>query len=123
MDIETLPAVTDWETAAASTTLLVESHGTNIASSYRVETGEVAAAFNNADYACREMFYCHRHTGTPMETRGIVAEWDMLRVACGSTAQPRLPCNRRVLAAMLDLPESSIDLIELDIWRWLRHSR
>jgi carbon-monoxide dehydrogenase large subunit len=116
MDIEALPAVTDWETAAASTTLLFESHGTNIASSYRVETGEVAAAFNNADYARRETFYCHRHTGTPMETRGIVAEWDIVagRMRVYGAAKIAF-ANRRVLAAMLDLPESSIDLIELDI--------
>ena len=105
MDIEALPAVTDWRPRVASTTLLFESHGTNIASSYRVETGEVAAAFNNADYARRETFYCHRHTGTPMETRGIVAKWDNVAGSMRVYGAAKIAfANWRVLAAMLDLP-------------------
>jgi aerobic carbon-monoxide dehydrogenase large subunit len=116
VDIESLPAVTDWETASAATSLLFENHGTNIASSYRAEAGDVAAAFENADYSRRETFYCHRHTGMPMETRGVVAQWDAAagRMRVFGAAKIPFP-NRRVLAAMLDLPESSIDLIELDV--------
>ena len=63
-----------------------------------------------------EFFHAHRHTAVPMETRGVVAEWDAAAgrlIVNGATKVTFF--NRRVLAAMMRLPESAIDLIELDV--------
>ena len=51
-----------------------------------------------------------------METRGVVAEWDAVAsrmIVNGATKVTFF--NRRTLAAMMQMPESAIDLIELDV--------
>lgn len=88
----------------------------NIAAAYDVRTGDPDAAFAQADYVRREVFHVHRHTAVPMETRGIVAEWDLAAERMTVWGAAKVPFfNRRVLAQMLDLAEASIDLIEVDV--------
>ena len=116
VDMEELPAIVDWEGAAQPKSLLHEAHGTNVASSYQVQRGDVEAAFAEADYRRRETFVCQRHTGVPMETRAVIAEWDVAAqhmTVWGATKVP-FP-NRATLAKMLRLPEKSVDLIEVDV--------
>src|SRR5947209_14138114 len=51
-----------------------------------------------------------------MEPRGLLAEWDSAHgrmTVHGATKVPFF--NRRLLAAMLRLPECSVDLIEVDV--------
>src|SRR5947209_10939661 len=51
-----------------------------------------------------------------MEPRGLLAEWDSAHgrmTVHGATKVPFF--NRRLLAAMLRLPETAIDLIEVDV--------
>src|SRR5580698_430802 len=79
LDIASLPVVTDWNSASGGTTLLFEEHGTNIAARYSVGFGAAEATFRSADYRRRETFRCHRQTALPMETRGLIAEWDNAR--------------------------------------------
>src|SRR5207244_6879866 len=67
------PAVVDAQRALAT--------GTNVASRYTVSRGDPDAAFADADYTRVETFRCHRHTAVPLETRGLVAEWDAPRRA------------------------------------------
>jgi carbon-monoxide dehydrogenase large subunit len=114
--IEPLAPVPDWQRSAADRPLLFEESGTNVATSYTVGFGDVDIVFANADYTRREFFHAHRHTAVPMETRGVVAEWDAATgrlIVNGATKVTFF--NRRVLAAMMQLPESAIDLIELDV--------
>ncbi len=115
-DIEPLPVVADHAAAAGGTTLLFAESERNRALHYTVSQGDVEAAFRAADYRRREIFRAHRHTAVPMETRGILAEWDAAAgklVVSGATKVAFV--NRRILAAMLDLPESNVDLIEVDV--------
>ena len=116
VDMEELPAIVDWEGAAQPKSLLHEAHGTNVASSYQVQRGDVEAAFAEADYRRRETFVCQRHTGVPMETRAVIAEWDVAAqhmTVWGATKVP-FP-NRATLAKMLGLPNTAVDLIEVDV--------
>src|SRR4029077_4433412 len=79
-------------------------------------TGDADAAFSRAEYTRRESFRCHRLTAVPLETRGLIAEWDVAKqklVIFGATKV--LFFNRRVLAPMLGLSEQAIDMIELDV--------
>jgi len=116
VDIEPLPALPDRASAARGDALLFEDTGTNRALSYSVSFGDATAAFGSAEYTRRETFRCHRLTGLPLETRGLVVEWDAtknkLRVLGASKV---LFFNRRVLAPMLGLAESDIDMIEVDV--------
>ncbi|HET9686365.1 MAG TPA: xanthine dehydrogenase family protein molybdopterin-binding subunit [Pseudolabrys sp.] len=116
LTIEPLEAVPDWTVAESDAAVLFEQNGTNVAIRYKSHIGDVVAQFRSADYTRKEKFRAHRHTALPMETRGVVAEWD---VAAGrlkvSGATKVNFFNRRTLAKMLGLPESAIDLLELDV--------
>jgi carbon-monoxide dehydrogenase large subunit len=116
LEIEALPALPDRHGAALGTGLLFESTGGNRAVRYSVSFGDADAAFARAPYTRRESFRCHRLTGVPLETRGLIAEWN----AAGTKltvfgATKVLFFNRRVLAPMLGLDESAIDMIEPDV--------
>ena len=114
VEYEPLDPVTSIDQAMQDKALVHEAVGTNIGSHYHVSRGDPECGFSGAEYTRKERFRCHRHTAAPMETRGLVAEYDgaILRV-WGATKVPFF--NRRVLAKMLALPESSIDMVETDI--------
>jgi carbon-monoxide dehydrogenase large subunit len=113
---EELPPVVDWEGALAGAGMLHEAAGTNVASSYAVGRGDAEAAFRDADYVRAETFRCHRHGAVPMETRGLLAAWDAQTGRLQVWGAAKVPFfNRAALAAMLDLPKSAIDLIEVDV--------
>lgn len=114
--IDSLDPIPNWRNAETDKTLLFEQNRTNVAARYVVGFGDTDAAFANSDYSRREFFRAHRHTAVPMETRGVVAEWDAVNerlIVNGATKVTFF--NRRALAAMLGMAESAIDLIELDV--------
>ncbi|MEA2968568.1 MAG: aerobic carbon-monoxide dehydrogenase large subunit, partial [Alphaproteobacteria bacterium] len=75
-----------------------------------------AAAFAGADYVRRESFRVQRHMAMPMETRGLLAEWDAARARLKVYGGAKvLFFNRRTLAKQLGLAEDAIDLIENDV--------
>ena len=88
----------------------------NVASSFTVEHGDVGHAFARAKHIVRAPFTVGRHTGIPLETRGLVASHDKnrgrLRV-WGPTKVTHF--NRGVLAQMLEMPEHRIQFIEPDV--------
>ena len=116
VDIEPLPAVPDRQAAASDRALLFEATGSNRAVRYAVSFGDADAAFAKAAYTRRESFRCHRLTGLPLETRGLIAEWDAAKTKLTVFGASKvLFFNRRILAPMLGLDESAIDMIEPDV--------
>jgi carbon-monoxide dehydrogenase large subunit len=116
LSIESLDAIPDWPTSAMDRSLLFEENGTNIPARYTAEIGNTNEAFASAEYKRLEFFRAHRHTAAPMETRGLIAEWDVARAHLTVTAATKVNFfNRRTLAAMMKLQENDIDLIELDV--------
>ena len=75
-EYELLDPVVDVHQAMTDASVLHESAGTNVASRYTVSRGSPDAAFAGAEYTRTETFRCHRHGAMPLETRGLVAEWD-----------------------------------------------
>jgi carbon-monoxide dehydrogenase large subunit len=116
LDIEPLPAVADRATARRDDVLLFEGSGTNCASTLTAVLGDADAAFRDAAYIRRERFKVQRHSAVPMEPRGLLAEWDAVheRMTVSGAAKVPFP-NRRMLAAMLGVPEASIRLLEYDV--------
>ena len=97
---ETLPAVANVHASLQGDVLLYEEQGTNVAYEFSGELGDTDEAFASADYVRQEEFYCHRHTGNPLETRGLVASYDPGRhdiTVWGETKVPHF--NRGVLAS------------------------
>ncbi len=120
LDIEQLPAVVDREAGMANDVLLFEATGTNVASVFNADRGtkeETDAAFREPGLVIvRDKFATQRQTATPMETRGLLAEWDAARQHLTVSGAAKLPFfNRQTMAQMMNLPKSSVDYIEVDV--------
>jgi carbon-monoxide dehydrogenase large subunit len=88
----------------------------NVSLRYSAGFGDADAAFASADYVRTERFSVQRHTALPMETRGLLAEWDSASARLVITGATKVTFyNRRALAKMLDLRQDDIDLIEIDV--------
>ena len=111
---EPLPAVVDIEESLLDETIIHEGPGTNLAAHYVVSTGDIDQAFHDAEYTRKERFKTNRHTGNPLETRGIVAAYDAGELTVwGATKVPHF--NRKVLSSLLDFPEEKMHFIEGDV--------
>jgi carbon-monoxide dehydrogenase large subunit len=111
-----LPAVTEVHQALQNQVILHAEPGTNLAAHYTLTLGAVEDAFRQATYSRKEVFKTHRHTGNPLETRGLVASYDAGRgefTVWGETKVPHF--NRGILASFLDVPEARIHFIEPDV--------
>lgn len=114
--IEPLPAVVDRKTAMSNTVLLFETTPSNVAAVFTAAKGDAEAAFRDAYCIVHDRFSTQRQTAFPMETRGLLAEWDAADKRLRMYGAAKLPFfNRKALAQMLDLPEASVDYIEVDV--------
>ena len=116
VEYEPLEVVPDVEAALRGDVIIHEEQGTNVAGGHHVKLGDVEGAFREAEYTRKEVLRVHRHTGNPMETRGLVASYDGGRnevTVWGMTKVPHF--NRAVLSSLLELPEHRIHFIEPDV--------
>ena len=116
VDYEPLPAVANVSDALTDAVVVHPANGTNLAGTAEINVGDVDAAFAGADYVRREEFHTNRHTANPMETRGLVANYDAadghMRV-WGPTKVSHT--NRAILARHLEIEEERIHFIEPDV--------
>ncbi|MDC0033365.1 xanthine dehydrogenase family protein molybdopterin-binding subunit [Alphaproteobacteria bacterium] len=116
VEIEPLETVSNRHDAVAGGSLLFDEWGSNEAITYTASKGDIDDAFAAADYVRRESFATQRHLALPMEARGILAEWDPASKQLTVHGAAKVPFpNRRILASMIGLPETSIDMIENDV--------
>lgn len=111
-DLEILPAVVDGRTAVEQEPLFELGNEVTI---LRTGFGDVDRDFAAADVVIEKELSTGRHTGVPMETRGLVAEYgenDRLTVH-GSAKVPHY--NRWQLATHLGMPEGNIRMIEMAV--------
>jgi carbon-monoxide dehydrogenase large subunit len=115
-DIESEEAVVTIAAALRNDVRVHPETASNVAASHVAKRGDADTAFAHAEYTRKERFRCHRHSSVPLETRGLVARWQAeagrLEV-WGATKVPFF--NRQLLARMLELDVSQVDLIELDV--------
>jgi carbon-monoxide dehydrogenase large subunit len=114
VDITPLAAVTDCVTSQGER-LLFEGQGTNRAMIFTAQAGDADAAFRHAPYVRRERLRTGRHYGSTLEPRGVLAEWDAGGRLTVSGAGKVPFFNRRILAALIGMPEHAIDMVENDI--------
>jgi len=113
-----LPAVAGSELALApGAAILHDEAGTNLAARLEMGSGEPAEALlRGAAIRIRQRFTIQRHTGVPMETRGLVAAFDTgtgQLTVWGPTKVPHF--NRQVLADLLDIAAHRIRFVEPDV--------
>jgi aerobic carbon-monoxide dehydrogenase large subunit len=114
---EPLGAVTDArEAMQPGAAQLHDAAANNIAANFHVNVGDVDAAIAAADLIIEEEFSAQRHGAVPMETRGLVAEYDEgrgLLTMWGPTKMTHT--NWRILSELTGLPQSSIHFIEPEV--------
>ena len=114
---EPLPTVADARTAVErAAPMLHEAIDGNVVATLDTRRGDAEAALAAAHTRVRERFAVQRHTGVPMETRGLSAAFEagtgVLRL-WGVAKVPHF--NRRVLADLLEYPEHLIQFVELEV--------
>ena len=113
-DFEPLAAALDtMEAAEPGAPLLFEDQGTNVAYTFVSEYGDIEAAFAEADHVVGGTFAAQRHSGVPMETRGLVAVPDPQTgrlTVWGPTKV--VHANREVVAGLLGLSLDQIRFVE-----------
>ncbi|MEA2424385.1 MAG: aerobic carbon-monoxide dehydrogenase large subunit [Thermoleophilaceae bacterium] len=116
LDYEELPAVVDAiEALDAGATSLWDDHG-NEAATLTKRFGPVDEAFAQADRVVSAKLRVGRHTGMPLETRGLVADWDAGRrelTVWGAALVTHY--HRRVLSRLLSVPVNRIHMRGTDV--------
>jgi carbon-monoxide dehydrogenase large subunit len=117
IEYDVLPPVTTAEDAVRLTApVLHDGSRGNVAEHLTTIVGDPERLLANADIRIRQRFTIQRHTGVPLETRGLVASHDRdagLLTVWGPTKVPHF--NRRVLADLLGMPQARIRFVEPDV--------
>jgi aerobic carbon-monoxide dehydrogenase large subunit len=117
VEYEPLDPVLDAETAVApGAAVLHEPLGDNLAATFSVQVGDADGAFRAAQVVTRGRYYVHRHTGMPLETRGVVAQWDAGTGQLTLWSSTQWPHSLRdVLRDVLGLAEHQVRVIAPDV--------
>ena len=114
---EPLPVVTDLGTALSPATARVHADvPDNRAARFRQTVGDAESALARAPHVLRERLAIERSCGSPIETRGIVAEWDARRqtLKVWDSTQAPLPIKNG-LARLFGLPEFNVEVVAPDV--------
>jgi carbon-monoxide dehydrogenase large subunit len=117
LEVEPLPVVIDpRRSMEPGAPVLHPDVPDNVAGHFVLDVGSVDRALGEADLVLEEEFSVQRHSGVPLETRGLVAEFDEgsgLLTVWGPTKV--VHWNRAVLADLLDMPPTRIRFVELEV--------
>jgi len=118
LDIEPLDALVDMREAAKDGAVAIHPNlGKNVVDGESVKHGDdLDALFADAAVVVHERLRVQRHGAVPMEPRASVVEYDSEsdRISVWGAAKVK-HYNRRALAAMLEMEEESVRLIEGDV--------
>ena len=115
IDYEPLPVVLDPIAALEPDSASLWDEGGNEAATLHKEFGDVDAAFAGADRVVSAELRIGRHTGVPLETRGLVAEWEPGRRALTIWGAALVThYHRRTLSTLLGIPVNRIHMRNTD---------
>jgi aerobic carbon-monoxide dehydrogenase large subunit len=116
VDLDPLPAVADPVRAAHGGPSVHDHIPTNVINSIPTRFGDVAAASAPAAVRISRRLSVQRHTAVPMETRGLVADYDAdtgVLTVWGAAKVKHF--NRSAIAALLELEPEQVRLVEVDV--------
>ncbi len=88
----------------------------NVLISRVFDAGDVDQALSEADLVLEREYLCNRHTGVPMEGRGVVASWDEGSSTLTMHVTSQIPhIHRGQLASALGLADNQVRLIVGDV--------
>ncbi len=117
VEYEPLAVVTDLATALAPGAPRVHADvPDNRAARFRQTVGDADGVLARAHRVLRERLTIERSCGSPIEGRGVVAEWDARRgvLKVWDSTQAPLPI-RNGLAGLFGLPEFSVEVVAPDV--------
>jgi carbon-monoxide dehydrogenase large subunit len=116
VDYEPLPAVVDYTTATASDELVHREFPNNLVGEMPGGSADaVDAAIANAAHVVEETIYQQAYAAVPIETRGLVVEWDAASGELTIWAATQAPHEvRSVCARVLGVAEHRIRVIMRD---------
>lgn len=117
VEYQDLPVVSDPEDAMQPDAPVIEpAWGDNILITRDFQSGDVDAAFAAAEATLSGSVRQHRYTGTPIEPRAYLADYDAFEGKLTMWASTQNPHPLRVfLAATLGIKESQIRVIQPDV--------
>jgi carbon-monoxide dehydrogenase large subunit len=117
VEYEPLDAVTDMFKAQDSQSPLVDDMlDSNLVSHQTFSTDGIDAIMEDAEHIVECRFAEHRQTQLPIETRGIIAQWDQGREHLTLHVGNQAPHPyRTVIAGWLELKESQVTVISPDV--------
>jgi CO/xanthine dehydrogenase Mo-binding subunit len=118
IDYEPLDVVLESDDAVAPGAPLLQPHaGTNVAGQFVVEHGSLEMAFAKADLVITEEFRIQRHAAVPLETRGLLAEYDSATKSLTVWGAAKIPhVNRSILTRLLGWSdEGRVRMVELHV--------
>src|SRR5262249_33837639 len=117
VEYEPLPVVTDMVAGALpGAHVLYPEWGDNLAVFFETGFSDADAAFASADVTVRERFDIQRYVGMPIETRGVVAQWDQRDGSLTTWNGTQVPhFVQQGLASALGLPPHKIRVVAPDV--------
>src|SRR5438105_4640448 len=114
---EPLDAVPDAHAAVApGAALLHDGVPGNVAADFVVKAGDADRAFRSAEIVTRGRYYVHRYTGMPLETRGVLADYDRGTRCLTVRSSTQWPHTLRdALREVLGLAEHQVRVIAPDV--------
>src|SRR5438309_10368920 len=114
---EPLDVVPDAHAAVApGSALLHDGVPGNVAADFVVKAGDADRAFRSAEIVTRGRYYVHRYTGMPLETRGVLADYDRGTRCLTVRSSTQWPHTLRdVLRDVLGLAEHRVRVIAPDV--------
>jgi carbon-monoxide dehydrogenase large subunit len=113
VEYEPLPAVADARKALEpGSPLVFEQHGSNVMLQRVFTWGDVDRAFAEADHVLTEQFRWHRLGANPLETFGVISQWDPVdgSLTCHGSFQSQFHMGL-ARAAVLGLPSHKVRMV------------
>ncbi len=113
IEYEPLPPVVDaFEAMKPGGPLILEEKGTNVVYQRKFQWGEVEKAFRDADHVFSEKFRWNRLGANPMETFGVISQWDAIEgsLTCRGSYQAQGYMGLAA-SAVLQIPAHKIRMI------------
>ncbi len=117
VDYEPLAPVADMLAAAEPGSPIIHAEwGGNVAIEFETGFGDVERAMREADARVSERLYIQRYVGMPLETRGVVAQWDPRDGSLTTwNATQVVHFVQQGLATALELPAHKVRVIAPDV--------
>ncbi|MDN4172358.1 xanthine dehydrogenase family protein molybdopterin-binding subunit [Nocardioides sp. SOB77] len=114
-DFEELPAVVNADAAAAGVGVANPQLPDNFGLRGGASFGDVAGAFEQAHQIVEGRFYTCRVSAAPMETRGVIADYEWASKSLRVWSNTQMPhFLRYMLTAYLGFPEQNVEVITPD---------